>query len=667
MGAPMTACMSFCVPSMCSEVHAGIGNRNMPMSKEMIFFLRRLLQPLCLVRAVGATAAKATRALSRRARPPMHYYPEAVRTAWQRLDRSPVLNGVPSKPVPEVILPTGRLQLAGGHLDYVGEPAWETHFTDTEESDSLHRWNWLLTSVVELPKAEWEQTGLALVHSWVRRRAEQSTAWGGDPYSTGERVSNFCLFWSLLGHRDSAGRLTDVPEDIHAALHGMAVSLADRLEYSGEESTGNHALNNARALFFAGQFLGWSSGTELALAIMQERLPKLVTADGFLREGSSHYHFLFSRWVLEMLWVADQSGHGSAAAWLRQFAPRLVERCWFFLVPQPGAGCWKMPLVGDVSPDFLPDWLLALPWSAIALREFHPVSLPEPPLTRGWAGLWPEIAGGETRRAAGAMSPMQQSYPRSHWLRLDCHDWTLFIHAGSDDGVIRASHRHTDLGAFSLFYRGTEVFADCGRASYSKDDPLGEYGLSARSHNTVLLDGCGPMAEMRLSRLPPFYRAVKVSTELCESDGGIILTLSNDGFSRLRGRTVVHTRTFSLGSGRFSVEDRVRGSGAHNAQVIFQCGPDVKVAVTPVAGCFELAVQGEKPARGRFGPDRDVAWDVTSSVEAGRRQNSSMASGWISRIYGTVMPCTTLTFTERVELPWQCRHTLNWEVKPCVA
>lgn len=317
-----------------------------------------------------------------------------------------------------------------------------------------------------------------------------------------------------------------------------------------------------------------------------------------------------------------------------------------------------MPLVGDVSPDFPPEWLLALPWSRLALQEYRPARLRALPEIRGWAGLWPAIDVGQASVATIAMTSIAQSFPHSHWHRVDYCEWTLFVYAPSDDGAICASHRHTDLGSFALFYGGVEVFADSGRASYGLGDPAGEYGLSARAHNTVLLDDCGSMPEVRLSRLPSFYRAVKVSTAVREDEGEAVVAITHDGFSRLHGAPVIHTRTLSLGRNRFSVDDRLHGAGVHTVQVIFQCGPEVDVGYSPTAGHFELALRGQELQCWEFGAEPHLVQGASAAAVA--------LPGQISRAYGKIEPCTTLAFSQEIELPWAQRHTLNLKNIKCV-
>lgn len=656
----MNGCLNFCVNGTFFSRSPAMKFLEAKLRpKEIRFFVRRCLNPLFAARAIGAIGWRAVRSAQRRLRSRQAFYPVSVEGYYAAVASRQGDVGVSRTSEERFAVGEGALQLAVGELRYDGNPAWDVAFEDGEIAESVHRWNWLLTSVSVLPKADRLTEGVALMQSWVADHAAPTPgeAWG--TYSTGERIANAGLFLALNAGWDREKGLYSFCPALQRAVETMADHVARNLEYGGPETTGNHALNNARSLLFAGEGLGRPEYSHLAWAILRERLPELVTVDGFLREGSSHYHFLFTRWVLEMIWVAEHGGNIDAVNYLRRFASRLVERCWFFLVPRAAMEGWAMPLVGDVSPDFPPEWLFALPWSRLALQEYRPARLRAVPEIRGWAGLWPAIDVGQASVATIAMTSIAQSFPHSHWHRVDYCEWTLFVYAPSDDGAVCASHRHTDLGSFALFYGGVEVFADSGRACYGVGDPVGEYGLSARAHNTVLLDDCGPMPEVRLSRLPSFYRAVKVSTAVRAEEGEAVVTITHDGFSRLYGTPVIHTRSLSLGRNRFSVDDRLQGAGVHTAQVIFQFGPELDLRSSPAADYFELTLRGQKGQCWEFVADPHLVQGAPARAVALR--------GQISRAYGKIEQCTTLVFSQEIELPWTQRHALTLKNIPCVA
>ena len=321
---------------------------------------------------------------------PYRLYPKQVKKAYcsckndfQNLSKLGILNNVEKYKID-----CGRLSLSAGYLNYTDESVWSTEFQDQEDMFSLHRWNWLLTALTKNSKEHNEEWGFSLMRSWINRMMDPMEGLPWAPYTTGERISNACLFAVLAKTNNNFRPASILPNDIIKALGIMAFYLLDNLEFKGKYRTGNHVINNARALLFAGVFLNLECLIDLSSSILKEKLPGLVTKDGFLREGSSHYQFLFTRWILEMLWLSRISNNDTIQKFITPFTSKLVKQCWFFLVKDSYSREWSIPLIGDISPDFPPEWLIYLPWSNLALNVYCPEVIPPLPSgLSGWASL----------------------------------------------------------------------------------------------------------------------------------------------------------------------------------------------------------------------------------------------------------------------------------------
>ena len=346
----------------------------------------------------------------------------------------------------------------------------------------------------------------------------------------------------------------------------MATRIAKNLEYYEEDMTGNHAFNNARGLLFAGIICKLPFAKELAFEIFKERLPKLVTVDGFLREGSSHYHFLFTRWVLEIEWILSNSNNKEIKNVIRPYAINLVKRCWFFLVKNKKTEQWSIPLVGDISPDFTPEWLLSIPWSKLALDVFTPDTLPSFEGKKGWGSLFGMDNGNGEAKRVGI-----ETYPDSYWHRIDFNQLTFFSHAQNSTGKLSSDHRHLDLCGFVLYFDGQPIFIDCGRSDYTQS-ALSNYGYSAASHSTIYVNELSPEVDGP-SWLQAAYRRVSVKTELLEQDGSVTFTIKHNGFDRISNLKVIHERKFNFDSDFFEIEDKLMGDGSCDLRLCFHHSP----------------------------------------------------------------------------------------------
>lgn len=406
--------------------------------------------------------------------------------------------------------------------------------------------------------------------------------------------------------------------------------------------------------------LGLRGYSELAWAVIQERLPKLVTSDGFLREGSSHYHFLFTRWVLEICWLAEYSRNVALAAELKSFVVALLERCWFFLIADEKGGNWTIPLVGDISPDFLPTWLLTVPWSRLAEKWFKLDKQPKKPVVSGWAGLWETVPLQPTglipenieRKTSG-------SFPQSSWHRIDHEEFTLICRAEAESGRRYANHRHGDLTGFCVYWRGRSLLLDTGRYSYRDDDPWGTYGMSARSHNCLLVDGCEPQVPLGRTRLPGFYRACQVETSLEQQGSRLVFTLRHTGFNRLAGDSIQHRRRWTLGSGEMWIEDTVGGQREHRLQTLFHIAPEWCVISDPKDQ--DAVILGSTSGESDWVLRREMIAVKRDTIGASlcRGEVNPELLGWIFPAYGRRNECSTVSYQETVKLPWTRRYSLK--------
>jgi len=603
------------------------------MQKEMKNYYRRCVNPVFFVNAIRNFTWRVALAIFRRIIP---NYRVSMLPRNIFLLRKLVLknNILISEICPDTPQRSGRLKLTNFCLDYEKSPDWFAVFEDQEVTSSLHRWNWLLYGLSEdnIHKLSREE-GLSLIRSWLRCCLSLER-FKNDAYSSSERIVNASIFLLTTGDKC-------VPKDIQNAFQYLGSHIAKNLEYYEEDMTGNHAFNNARGLLFAGIVSGLPYATELAFEIFKERLPKLVTDDGFLREGSSHYHFLFTRWVLEVQWILSGTKNKELQSIVRPFAVNLVKRCWFFLVQNRKTKHWSIPLVGDISPDFPPEWLLSVPWSLLALDAYTPDYLPCFEGKKGWASLFGIHNGQDEDKRVPS-----ESYPGSFWHRIDFNQLTFFVHAEGSNGKLCSDHKHLDLGSFVLYYSGQPLLIDCGRCDYTQSD-ASIYGYSASSHNTLFINGLSPEADGP-SWLQAAYRQVEVKTKLLECDDSLMFTIQHNGFDRISNINVVHERSFKFKSDMFEIEDRLIGDGACDLGLCFHYSPDVGT----------LCAQGLNFSFKNTDLTFHVDNKLQSRVASGQIQNP--ISGLFSTEYGVINDCFTVNIDGIINLPAVIKNRVSF-------
>ncbi len=522
------------------------------------------------------------------------------------------------------------IKLVIGNMQIQSSKDWHQRFKDAEINVSIDRWGWLITGVSNRNLPFNVEEGSLLIRSWSSQFINNEEL-AKDAYSTGERISNTVLFFRL--------QKVGIPKEINQIVEKLAYQVARNIEYHPIGLTGNHAFNNARALYFAGCPDKSSLFSLLAIAVARERLSVLVTNDGFMREGSSHYHFLFTRWVLEMVNLARIADDKVALKLFTTYAEKLLKVCWFFLVQNKEDFTWNIPLVGDVSPDCIPNWLIALPWASLACSIYRPEYLPIAPIEPGWSMLFGGLVGHDKI----SVLPEFNFSSECGWHRIEGFNWTIITYAPNKYGM-EANHSHHDLCSFVAYCNGKPMIVDVGRLDYT-NSPTSRYGKSARSHNSIIIDEIEPTAEVFGWMLPAYAKLV-VSLKVKREQKCIKILIDHNGFKRITKNTISHQRELIISTESLEIIDNINGTGIHNIYRSLQFMPGIS---------FQEVSSKEwddNKNNINFNTDR------TSSVQCFIADEAS-EHGWIFPSYGVKEPALSITIDNLVSLPAQLRNKIT--------
>ncbi len=506
------------------------------MNNEVRNFVWYCVHSMCFMQMILFIFHRIVYSLKYRYKKPTAQYPVNVRKVWEKIGIKENKGAVTQ--YEQRSIKSRKLKLAYGFFEYEEVPDWLHTFNDPEQCMSLHRWGWLVYDDIGT------EEGIALMRSWIGVMSPIPKGIPGTSYTTGERIVNALLF--------CAKRNIIIPTDVHDALVIMTFHLARNIEYHGVRGTGNHVVNNARALFFAGQEFKIKELSMLALTVLKDALPWLITKDGFLREESSHYHLLFTRWIVEIYELAKNTEHKEIEAYLRPWVKKLAERCLFFMVCNEQSGEWQIPLIGDVSPDCTPQWLIQY---LLSLSSFS------------------VMKGAHTKNK-------MQAFPESGWFRFELCRLIIFWHIPQGNMIHRATHGHADVCSFVLFSNGVPILVDLGRPTYKTDDALYEHSGSARAHNSIIVDGFDPFLYDRAQKFPEFYQKRNSKVYWQEDGGSLHFSIEHVGFHRIINDVVDHTRHFYIRDGFLEIHDEFRGNHSHRVETFFHEAPGSEIRLT---------------------------------------------------------------------------------------
>ena len=443
-----------------------------------------------------------------------------------------------------------EVKLAARTLKITDKIDWGELYDDKEDCFALNRFGWLLSLLLRYPSERTADFSVRAIVSWIKNNPANAGGQAWESYSIAERLSNWPLILkivSILGPSQ--------PVDMELAARSMDEQiqyLLAHLELNGR-FTNNHILNNARGLYLGGLALGNDRAMEKGRSLFYHWTEKIFYPDGMSREASSHYQLLMAQRYEQVWCFAKQAGDMEFSSFIGKWSVLIKEAGEFFSV-YGSSGFWNMPLIGDISPDFTPEWLAPgyeYGWSRL----------------KSWLG-WKEP--GPARPASGNGIELKGDFAK-----YNDHGITVFWHAASGSRSC-LTHGHYDLGSFVLFSGAAQIIADPGLNSYGNGSALLR---SASVHNTLLIDSHGPECEdHKLNSIGGYgERGLKIEVN-ASPDGAQVLEMDSYGFQRLNS-DLSWKRRFIISPGKMRIEDVLQNPATCSAEARFHIPPGCNVSL----------------------------------------------------------------------------------------
>ena len=484
------------------------------------------------------------------------FYPAFVKKKIKLINSSKVIENNKIKENEFKFYSINKIKLATSYLKYKNFPDWNKKFFEHEEYVSLHRWNWLLLASSEYRGIIDYNWGVQMVRSYLDNQGSLPTGVRSESYTISERISNFILFTHSQGKS-----LKSIPLDILTALKEMSYELTKKIEYFSMFNTGNHTINNARAFILIGVTIDDQNFKNLGFEILKDMIPKLIDRDGFLTDGSSHYQFLITRWLLEIRMITDDNNDKQIVTFLLPYIVKMLQACNFFIV-KDNNGKQNIPLFGDISPDCSIDWMIDIPRSSLfKLNEKHDYMQK----LKGWSLLfnnWRPNTFIEIEKLEN-----KNFYEFDEWKRFTNDEWTLFLHTEDASRGSGGSHSHVDFTSFVLYHKGRELIIDIGRYNYSNNF---SYGVNAKDHSLICLNNLSPALRRKDKFFTKKYKKNDITINHNYYKEKFELSLQHSGFSRIRRKNILHERKWILKNKLLTIKDNLNGTGSYDLQYFFQ-------------------------------------------------------------------------------------------------
>jgi len=309
---------------------------------------------------------------------------------------------------------------------------------------------------------------------------------------------------------------------------------------------------------------------------------EIIDQDGFLREGSSHYHLIATKWFCELEYILQKAGYSGEADRLHTYTKRTCARVVFFLLtdknnPEKAA----LPLFGDVSPDFDPQWMKR--YFRVLCKDQSASDIPG----NHYADDLLRTIGLTSLTTIDNDPVKSESY--ECYTRLSCGKMTLFIKHNKIKKNFFPGHAHDDLFHYVFFHEGKEIIGDPGRLNYMTSSFTNPYCKSF-SHNVLSINDLPVEAPDSFNYyLPEYYKGGTVEKKVVVTETGICFTISTDTVSRITSAKLnKYIRRFFLSEGCLHIVDEIDGKGDMKIQGQLNFPPGVIVSTGDTADSFKI-------------------------------------------------------------------------------
>jgi uncharacterized heparinase superfamily protein len=402
------------------------------------------------------------------------------------------------------------------HTENLGSPVdWQAAHLPLLWRFNLHYFNYLY-------RLEGEEQ-LALCRDWVKNNPPKNGV-GWLPFPTSLRIVNWCK-----------ANFTDA--ELISSLYTQAGYLYRNYE---AHHPGNHLLENAKAMIFAGSFFAGQGEAqawlEKGLAIYRRETPVQILSDGGHFERSPMYHALALEAYLDILNLLPV-GH-SDRNWLIDAAKRMSD--YLASITKPDG---ELALFNDSTQE------IATP--AGELLSY-------------------------VKALLGYDAKKRSAFDESGYFIHESQKVYLIIDGGQVAPDFLPAHAHADIFSFELSIKGIPFVVDAGVFEYQAGD-LRRFVRSTRAHNTVCVDGQDQAECWGSFRVARRFAPTGVSYK--KVNGQSRFTGRFDGYAKLIGDSITHQRQITCNDDRCEiiVEDLIEGEGKHFVESLIHLHPDVEL------------------------------------------------------------------------------------------
>ncbi len=376
-----------------------------------------------------------------------------------------------------------------------------------------------------------------------------------DTYSIGERISNWILFLKANEKEISSDKALIIKNSIDNQI----CYLVKNLEFH-HEKTNNHLLSNNKAIFLYSSYYNNTIYDDLSSKIFDFLSEHIFFRSGFLNEGSSHYHLLIAKHLIEILYFNKLNKKLKTTH--QEFFLKVISNIHIFTIIE------DIVNIGDSTPDLPIQYLNLLPYISHKLFNIdYPVVYENVNLN---SSCYSSVYNLGYLKKSKLKEKNYSFFDKESGFLVIKYDSLLFYALLSNSNIIKSrSHRHTEIGNFIIYYKDKPIFINLGRLNYNKKSIL---NIGASYHNSFKLNNLEPLLCHKLNSIPSlmhknyYQKKPKYSLKIGKKNSKIIFEFY--GYKRFPFRSKI-TREINIFKNLVEITDNIKSEKPTNYNSFF--------------------------------------------------------------------------------------------------
>ena len=516
---------------------------------------------------------------------------------------------------------------------------WDISSNENEDILLLHRLSWMMPLIAE-EKMDSKRCFLIINH-WIKSNPNLKNNHGWDAYSISERVCNIIM---LIRHFSNHN---NEETQINYSLVEQLLYLSENLEFRGS-ATNNHLLNNARALYIGGAFLSLQHQTllsaygdyfkKMGALIIEKFYYRVFSKSGMNKEGSTHYQLVFTKWNLEILWMAHYIADVQMIDFIELKSKRASQASSFLMSFD------EFPFIGDISPDAHLNYFSEMPLVAPSILAGRVSEKNIGSFSGIGCFLETEIVEEEK------LDFKNDQFQDDGYFVIQNDELCMLFYVNPNSYVAGNTHAHSDTGSFILWHKKMIIFDDSGRHSYNTNHTADSL-RSIASHNGLKVNGVEPVFIHGLNSYPELH-----TVSYLKNDNSVVsinenqIILSINGY-RNRGNSSEVVRTFSIEGNELHISDLIRGKGLGYIETFFQTRVGLKTKISSDENHIEKII---------LSMDKQKLLLIEFPNSSFRKQEIALIDSPTSKRYGNFKNKKTVVFRQKSILPVENQYKIRF-------